>query len=111
MRRSLVKVVFFNQKVEKDTMQLSNDLVAKFYEIIELMNRVGTANIGMPYTKSLSDGLFEIRLKSKSGIARSMFCYFQNNSIIILHTFIKKSQKTPLKEIQIAKQRKKELDQ
>ncbi|WP_257874504.1 type II toxin-antitoxin system RelE/ParE family toxin [Helicobacter sp. 11S03491-1] len=104
-----MQVIFFNENVEKDTMSLNPDLVAKFFEIIELMDRINSANLGMPYTKSLNNGLFEIRLKAKSGIARSVFCYFEKNSIVILHTFVKKSQKTPIKDINICIQRKKDL--
>ena len=66
-------------------------------------------NLGMPFTRSIGDGLFEIRAKGKEGIGRALFCTVVGNKIIILHAFIKKSQKTPHKELKIARQRLKEV--
>ena len=66
-------------------------------------------NLGMPQTKSLGDGLFEIRAKGKEGIGRSLFALVIEDEIVILHSFIKKSQKTPKKELDKARKRLKEL--
>ena len=66
-------------------------------------------NLGMPFTRAIGDGLFEIRAKGKEGIGRAFFCTVVGNKIIILHAFIKKSQKTPQKEVKIARQRLKEV--
>jgi len=49
--------------------------------------------------------LFEIRAKGKEGIGRAFFCMVVDRRIIILHAFIKKSQKTPVKELAIARKR------
>jgi len=48
--------------------------------------------------KYLDDKLLEIRAKGQEGIGRSIFCYQKGQKIIILHSFIKKSQKMPKKE-------------
>lgn len=61
-------------------------------------------NLGMPRTKALSDGLFELRVKGKEGIARVFYCTLAGQRIIMLHSFIKKSQKTPPKEIKLARE-------
>ncbi len=66
-------------------------------------------NLGLPHTDTFGGGLFELRLKSADGIARVFFCTMVEQEIIMLHSFIKKTQKTPLKEIKLAKQRMKEL--
>ncbi|MDM8544502.1 type II toxin-antitoxin system RelE/ParE family toxin [Desulfococcaceae bacterium HSG9] len=66
-------------------------------------------NLGLPHTKSIEKGLLELRVKSKEGIARIFFCTRVGKKIIMLHSFIKKSQKTPKKEIKIAKIRMKEV--
>nr|WP_207627002.1 type II toxin-antitoxin system RelE/ParE family toxin [Photorhabdus stackebrandtii] len=47
-------------------------------------------------------GLFEIRAKAQEGIGRGLFCYLQGSNIIALHAFIKKSQKTPKKDLDLA---------
>ena len=51
-------------------------------------------NIGKPYTDSFGDGLFEVRAKGKEGIGWSLFCYASKDSIVILHSFVKKTQKS-----------------
>lgn len=55
------------------------------------------------------DGLFELRVKGKEGIARVFYCLVVQHSIVMLHVYIKKSQKTPRKELATAKQRMKEV--
>jgi len=50
----------------------------------------------------MGDGLFELRMKAQEGIGRVFFCTLVNQRIVMLHSFIKKSQKTPKKEIDIA---------
>lgn len=63
----------------------------------------------MPFTRSMGQGLFEIRAKGKEGIGRAFFCAFIENEILILHEFIKKTQKTPKKDLEIARQRLKDV--
>ena len=55
-------------------------------------------------------GLFEIRAKGSEGIGRAFYCARIGQRIVILHQFIKKSQKTPAREIRIARARLKEID-
>ena len=67
------------------------------------------SNLGEPKTKVIEKGLFEIRAKGKEGIGRAFYCAVKGKKIIILHGFIKKSQKTPKKELDLAKKRLKEV--
>lgn len=67
-------------------------------------------DLGMPYTKPMGKGLFEIRAKGQAGIARGFFCTISKNTIIILHVFVKKTEATPKKELEIARKRMKEVD-
>jgi hypothetical protein len=60
-------------------------------------------------TRLICRGLFELRVKSKEGIARVFFCTKIGKKIIILHSFVKKSQKTPKNEFKIAKSRMSEV--
>ncbi len=73
-----------------------------------MMEECGPA-LGLPYTKLLGNGLFKIRVKGSEGIGRSFFCTVKNEGVIILHSFIKKSQKTPNQEMGIARKRLKEV--
>ena len=67
------------------------------------------SNLGLPHTKSLNDGLFELRLKSKEGISRVFYCTKVGKNIVMLHSFVKKSQKIPKKEMDVARKRLKEV--
>ncbi|MCU7958806.1 MAG: type II toxin-antitoxin system RelE/ParE family toxin [gamma proteobacterium symbiont of Bathyaustriella thionipta] len=68
------------------------------------------ANLGMPHTKSMKDGLFELRIKSKEGIGHAFYCTLVNRKIVILHAFIKNTQKTPAKDLKLGISRMKEVN-
>jgi len=101
-------ISFYNQKVESETLSFPKGILANFLHIAEMIEECGPA-LGLPYTKALGNGLFEIRAKGMEGIGRSFFCTVKNQEVIIPHTFIKKSQKTPSKEMGIARKRLKEV--
>ena len=73
-------------------------------EIGRIDNRMETngSNLGDPHTKAFGDGLFKLRLRGAEGIARVFSCTVIGREIVMLHSFIKKTQKTP-KEKRIAK--------
>ncbi len=102
-----IKVVFLNNKVEKDTLRFPKGILANFVHIVEMIEEFGLS-LGMPYTSKVEKGLYEIRAKGVEGIGRSFFCTTKDREIVILHSFIKKTQKIPLKEIKIARKRLKE---
>jgi phage-related protein len=66
-------------------------------------------DLGMPHTRAMGEGLFELRLKAAEGIARVFYCTMVGKKIVILHQFIKKTDKTPSKELEIARRRLKEV--
>lgn len=101
-------IEYHNPDVEKLILNLPKGLLARYLRLTDLMIEFGP-NLGLPHTKSIKDGLFELRLKSKEGIARVFFCTIINKKIIMLHTFIKKSQKIQQKELSIAIKRMKEV--
>lgn len=103
------KITFFSTTVEKETFSFPKKILAKLIHIFDIIEEHGP-NIGQPYTDFFCDGLFEVRAKAKEGIGRSLFCYTKGKEIIILHSFIKKTQKTPKKELDVALKRKKEID-
>jgi phage-related protein len=102
------KIIFYNQKVKTSVDNLENSLKGNFYAITDKMLIQGP-NLGMPFTKALGNGLFEIRVKGVSGIARGLYCTISMNRIVILNVFIKKSEAIPYKELKLAKQRMKEV--
>ncbi|WP_246593297.1 type II toxin-antitoxin system RelE/ParE family toxin [Photorhabdus akhurstii] len=68
------------------------------------------ANLGEPHTEAFGNGLFELRLKGAEGIARVFYCTMIRHRIVMLHSFVKKTQKTPLKERRKAEIRMKEVE-
>ena len=66
-------------------------------------------DLGTPHTRAIGDGLFEARAKASAGIGRALYCTLVGQRIVVLHGYIKKTDKTPPKEIKIARQRLKEL--
>ncbi len=66
-------------------------------------------DLGLPFTRAMGKGLFEIRAKGHAGIARGLFCTISRNTIVILHVFIKKTDVTPKKELGLGIKRMKEV--
>lgn len=67
-------------------------------------------SIGMPLCRSLGDGLWEVRSNISNGrIARVIFCIAENH-MVLLHGFIKKTQKTPVSDKKMALKRKNEVE-
>jgi phage-related protein len=73
------------------------------------MERYGP-DLGMPHTRAMGEGLFELRLTVAEGIVRVFYCTLVGRRIVMLHQFIKKSEKTPRKELAIARTRMKEVN-
>ena len=89
-------------------MSLPVTLQARYIALTDRMLEHGP-NLGLPHTDAFGGGLFELRLKGAEGIARVFFCTLVGQEIVMLHSFIKKSAKTPAKELLLAKQRMKEI--
>ncbi|MCK5521126.1 MAG: type II toxin-antitoxin system RelE/ParE family toxin [Candidatus Marinimicrobia bacterium] len=101
-------IEYYNSNVEESVLNLPNGLLARYLRLTDLMLEFG-ANLGIPHTKAIQDGLFELRIKSKEGIARVFYCTVVSKRIIMLHIYIKKSQKIPKKELKLAQSRKKKV--
>lgn len=102
------KIVFFSARLESEVLALSAGLVARFLHYAERMEAYGP-DLGMPHTRAMGDGLFELRIKAAEGIARVFYCTVVNRRIVMLHQFVKKSDKTPRRELVTARRRLKEF--
>ncbi|CCK81560.1 MULTISPECIES: type II toxin-antitoxin system RelE/ParE family toxin [Desulfobacula] len=102
------EITFYNKKIEEQTLSFPAGILANLIHILELIEEFGP-NLGKPHTAAMGKGLFEIRAKGKEGIGRSFFCSIENNEIVILHSIIKKTQKTPKKDLALAIKRMKEI--
>ena len=101
-------IIYFSQEVQEDIMNLPVTLQSRYIGLTDRMIEYGP-NLGLPHTDAFGGGLFELRLKGAEGIARVFFCTMIEQKIVMLLSFIKKTQKTPEKELKLAKQRMKEL--
>lgn len=101
-------ISFYSRRVEDEILALSSGLVARFIRYAERMEVHGP-DLGMPHTRAMGSGLFELRIKSAEGIARVFYCTVVERRIVFLHQFVKKTDKTPPKELQTARQRMKEV--
>ena len=104
------EIEYYSEAIEVDILNLPAGLLGRYIHLTALMKEFGS-NLGMPHTKPIDSGLIELRLKSKEGIARVFYCTKVGKRIVMLHVFIKKTQKIPKKELKLAKQRMKEVQE
>ena len=83
-------------------------MAARYIVLTRRMLAIGP-NLGEPHTKAMGGGLFELRLKGAEGIARVFYCTLIGKRIVMLHSFVKKSQRTPKQELEVAQSRLKEI--
>ena len=69
----------------------------------------GLEQVHEPYVKYLEGSLWEIRMKGRSGNARACYVTAVGKRVVVVHVFVKKTQKTPRHEIQMALKRAKEV--
>ena len=113
-------IAYHDERVQQDLLRFPQGLQVRYDHLTSMMEEFGP-NLGMPHTRALGDGLFVLRLKAKEGIGRVFFCTITlpasstsskrqistgvNRKIVMLHSFVKKSQKTPKKELETARRR------
>ncbi|MBI5279842.1 MAG: type II toxin-antitoxin system RelE/ParE family toxin [Burkholderiales bacterium] len=100
-------IEYYDEKMQKAVLALPAGLLARFLQLTDRMVEYGP-DLGMPHTKAMGSGLFELRLKSGEGIGRVFYCTLVRQRIVMLHQFVKKTEKTPPRELSIARRRMKE---
>ncbi len=94
--------------VEDFVRNLPPKMRAKVAAMIELLGEYGNA-LRKPYSSHLDDGIFELRCKFGSDITRALYFFYVGKRIILTNGFVKKTQKTPPEEIDLAKKRRKDF--
>ena len=102
------RIEYYSSEVQEEILSLPDTLAARNIVLTMTMVALG-ANLGEPHTKPLGGGLFELRLKGAEGIARVFYCTVVGKRIFMLHTLLKKSQKIPKLELEVAIARMKEI--
>lgn len=98
-----------NAVVRAELDALPNDMLARFRRIVELIQNHGLDRVHGPYIKHLQDRLWEMRLKGKDGIARAIYVTATARRVVVVRVFVKKTQRTPPREIKLALQRARDV--
>ncbi len=101
-------VEYFHPNVLSDIEAWPVDVLADYARLVELLIEHGP-NLRLPHSRSMGEGLFELRPKGRSGIGRAMYCFLVGKRVVVVHAFVKKTQQTPEKDLKIARKRVKEL--
>ena len=101
------KVLFYqkadgSEPVKQFLNSLDKKMRAKMVRTIEALQNNGN-DLREPYSKHLDNGIFELRAKVGTDISRVLYFFFIGQRVILTNGFIKKTQKTPKKEINLAK--------
>lgn len=98
-----------NAAVDAELEALPSDMRARFVRIAGLIAALGLEKVGKPHVDHLEGPLWEIRMKGADGIARALYVTARGKRVIVVRVFVKKTQKTPRQEIELALKRAKEV--
>src|SRR5689334_12302544 len=102
------EIVYYSEDLQRAIMDLPPGVQARYIHLTQRILDFGP-NLGMPHSRAMGQGLFELRLKSKEGIGRVFYFNLPGQRVMMLHAFVKKSARTPAKELKIARDRMKEV--
>ena len=102
------EIKYYSESVQAQILELPDTMAARYIVLTRRMLAIGP-NLGEPHTKAMGGGLFELRLKGAEGVARVFDCTQIGKRIVMLHSFVKKSQRTPKQELKMAQSRLKEI--
>lgn len=95
--------------VDAEIGALPPGLQARLIRLLEMIENVGLEQLGEPHVKHLEGKLWELRAKATEGIARGLYVTATGRRVVVLHVFVKKSQKTPRRALDIARERMKQV--
>lgn len=98
-----------NTIVDEEIEALPVDMQARLVRIAKLITTFGLENIREPHIKHIESSLWEMRMKGKDGISRALYVTARKKRIVIVRVFIKKTEKTSRREIEIALTRAREV--
>ena len=102
-------VGFFSDAALAEVRALPRDMQTKFERIVHMIEAHGLERMREPYVKHVEGKLWEMRLIGRDGIARSLYMTASGRRVVVLRTFVKKTEKAPRREIQLALERAKDV--
>jgi phage-related protein len=98
-----------NAAVDAEIAALPKDMRARLVRMTDLIENVGLQNLPRESVKHLEGKLWELRVKAASGISRAIYVTATGKRVVIVRVFVKKTQKTPQRELELARERAKEV--
>ena len=102
-------VELLDQTVASELSALPTDMRARFQRIVALIQTQGLERVREPHVKRVEGPIWEMRLTGRDGIARALYLAARGRRVVVVRVFVKKTQKTPRGEIEIALARAKEV--
>ena len=102
--------VFVNSEAKAELDALSADVRASFERIVKLVQVFGLERVHEPYIKHIEGPIWEMRLRGRDRIARALYLTASRRRVVILRVFVKKTQKAPRREIELARRRAQEVE-
>ncbi len=103
------KVEVLNTQVDAEIASLPEDIRARYKRITALIESYGLERVHEPYVKHLQGKLWEMRMQGRDGIARAIYVAKTGRRVVVLHAFVKKTEKTPRRNLEIALARAEDL--
>jgi phage-related protein len=91
-----------NETVEAEVEALPEDMRARLARVAKLIEERDLERVGEPLVKHVEGRLWEMRLKGRSGIARALYVAAVGRRVVIVRVFVKKTEKTPRREVELA---------
>src|SRR6185437_13389138 len=98
-------VELLDARVQDEVEALPPDMRARFRRIVELIQCLGLERMREPHVKHLEGPLWEMRMNGRAGISRAIYVTATGRRVVVVRAFVKRTQKTPRREIDIARQR------
>lgn len=102
------EIEYFHERVLAEIESWPVDVLADYARLVELLTEYGPS-LRLPHSRAFGDGLFELRSRARAGMGRAFYCFMLGKRITVLHAFIKKTQRTPDRELKLARKRLKEV--
>ncbi|MFM2053190.1 MAG: hypothetical protein RL456_1227 [Pseudomonadota bacterium] len=90
---------------EPELAALPEDMKARFLRIADMLQAFGPHQVGLPHVRPLEGKLWEMRMQGRDGISRAVYAAVHGRRLVVLHVFVKKTQTTPRKALDTARQR------
>ena len=91
--------------VKEEIEALPPGLQGRLLQMLDLVERVGLEQMREPHARHLEGKMWELRISAREGIARGIYVTMSGRRVVVLHVFVKKTQKTPARALTLARAR------